>query len=661
MEQKRFFTFLLLTLAIFWSWQIFFVPKNPPAPAAKPQAEQDVAKKAPDAAAKPEIAAAPEDKSEKPATEAAPPPADLKPEKHEHKTIVLGSLLDDPGYRFEATITSRGAAVQDIQLNDPRYRELEAVRAPPPAPKKFHPPLKIVGNLDGAGVTLRTAIPHFGVDLIKSDWEVVALSPEKAPHDSVTFRMKSPDSKLEVLKTYRVNKIDPKAQPPESPAYELHMDLTLRNRGGEARTLSYDLQGPAGLPLENVENTQKFRDVVVGFLNEDASVTAQLLAGKTIADNKPEEWKQAFKYIGVDVQYFAALLLPVDDQLKTPYIKSATQQVVGAPVAEKSDVSVLLTSVDLELPAGEGETPGEISHKYRLFAGPKRDELLANLGAPKVIDYGTFAWISRPMLDLLKVFHSIFGNFGIAIICLTVVVRGCLFPLSIKQARSAAKMQELQPEITALREKHGKDKEKMAKAQMELFSKHNYNPFSGCLPIFLQLPIFMGLYNSLSHAVDLRMAKFLWMENLAGPDALFHLPTRIPFIGSEFNLLPIITIFLFLAQQKMFMPPALNDEQKMQQKMMNFMTVAMGFMFYKVPSGLCVYFIASSLWGMAERKLLPRFKHAPATPAPAASTPVRTETRPDDSEPAPEGFLAKLLKAADKQVSARRGEQDRRK
>jgi len=218
-------------------------------------------------------------------------------------------------------------------------------------------------------------------------------------------------------------------------------------------------------------------------------------------------------------------------------------------------------------------------------------------------------------------------------------------------------MQALQPEIAALKEKYGSDKEKMARAQMELFRKHSYNPAAGCLPVFLQLPIFMGLYQALNHAVDLRMAGFLWIDNLAAPDALFKMPFSVPFLGQQFNLLPLITIILFVVQQKMFMPPPANDEQAMQQKMMNFMMIFMGVMFYKVPAGLCVYFIASSLWGMGERKLLPKAKPGAPVEAPPADTSQGRRKTPetDDGEKNGGGGLwSMLLKAAEKETSARR-------
>src|SRR4029077_4910638 len=124
---------------------------------------------------------------------------------------------------------------------------------------------------------------------------------------------------------------------------------------------------------------------------------------------------------------------------------------------------------------------------------PKRDDVLP-AGAGRVIDYGTalglfrIDWISRPMVSLLKTFSGIFRSWGISIICLTIVVRGAMFPISIKTARNAAKMQALKPEMAALDQKYANDKEKLARAKMELFRKHGHNPAAGFLPLFLQLP-----------------------------------------------------------------------------------------------------------------------------------------------------------------------------
>ena len=178
------------------------------------------------------------------------------------------------------------------------------------------------------------------------------------------------------------------------------------------------------------------------------------------------------------------------------------------------------------------------------------------------------------------------------------------------------------------------------------------------MPLFLQLPIFVGLYTALNSAVDLRLQSFLWVENLAGPDALFRLPFALPLgLGQDFSILPLCTVALFLIQQKMFMPPAQDEQQEMQYKMMNMMTGVMGIMFWHQPAGLCLYFIASSVWSIAERKLLGTGKLSPAGGAgvevimPSDEPTMKPQSRSlaPQSAPAtakPAGFLQKLLNAA---------------
>ncbi len=239
------------------------------------------------------------------------------------------------------------------------------------------------------------------------------------------------------------------------------------------------------------------------------------------------------------------------------------------------------------------------------------------------------------MLAILHFFYSIIPNYGIAIILLTVLVRSCMFPISRKQALNAQKMQELQPEIKRIAEKYKGNMEARTKAQQDLFKKHKYNPFSGCLPMFLQLPIFIGLYNSLKVDVELRLAPLIsesvrWCSNLGAPDMLWYWQPYLPayfaspsgWLGPYLNVLPLCTIGLFIWQQKMFMPPPADEQAAMQARMMQYMMVFMGVLFFKVASGLCIYFIASSLWGIAERKLLPRTVGAGSRIIEATSVPI---------------------------------------
>jgi YidC/Oxa1 family membrane protein insertase len=254
-----------------------------------------------------------------------------------------------------------------------------------------------------------------------------------------------------------------------------------------------------------------------------------------------------------------------------------------------------------------------------------------------------FGAVARAMLGILHFFYSIVGNYGIAIVMLTVLVRGAMFPISFKQTQNMARMQALKPEMDRITEKYKTDMQKRSQAIQELYRKNNINPLGGCLPVFLQLPIFIGLYRALMVDIELRMSPLFgpyirWCSNLAAPDMFLNWSWFMPdFInsgmgifglGPYLNILPLVTVGLFLVTQKMAMPEPTNEQAVMQQKMMKYMTIFMGLLFYKVASGLCLYFIASSLWGIAERKMLGK-----SAPSPAGS-PESKFVRPAVSVPA---------------------------
>ena len=485
------------------------------------------------------------------------------------------------------------------------------------------------------------AFPPDQKNVAGRDWAVAEVTPDPAHagvNSAVTFRYPSPDGQLVVEKRYSLIRIDGagtgdgsakearRVRDSDTGGYLLQLDVILKNLGAAQRTASYVLQGPVGVPLENADNTRKFRDLKMGFLLTDGGINA---TSKTVSailsdekNKKDQEWKAPTRYIGVDVQYFAALVVPGEDQLKDQTVERSIPMVLDRPANQaNTDVSVQLDSKPIVL---QPQQP--VTQHFKLFAGPKRKELLLPLQAEGILDSSWFSppIVAQAMLGLLNFFHGLGLPYGLAIICLTICVRACMFPLSLRQTAQAQRMKEMQPRIEELKKKFGTDKEKFAVAQMQLWREHKINPLSGCLPLFVQLPIFTGLWMALNSSVDLRRAPFLYFNNLAAPDALFHLPFAVPYLGwTDFNLLPFFTVALFVVQQKMFMPPPTDEQQAMQYKMMNVMTLVMGVMFYKVPAGLCVYFISSSLWGIGERKLLEFWKkkhpQPVAPPEPSAS------------------------------------------
>ena len=692
MEQRRFTLFIVLSSMVLFGWMflgpmlfpdLFPKPKpagNDPAVAEAPAEQQDPLaeggeERAPDGDGPPrEVTEVNPPEGQDPGPAEVDPVAELP--EFPSRTVVLGSMDGESGYFMEVELISRGAAVQTITLNDERYIA-EARRGAPVEQ------LKIVGNnlntqrrtLDIRIARIDEILEQHGTSLAEVDWEVDQnflddhTDDDTGIVDAVQFRYRSPDGQLDVFKTYEMHLSDPTRRDEDANGYLIDFTLRIENLTAEEQAAQYELTGPVGLPLENVENTRTFIELKVGIANDpdDPSLVTETdrITAAGVVDEKDEPnpadrtvWRGPMRYIGGDVQFFAALLAPGGDQQvdldgdgeADPYFVESIPVLVNEHPdnEERSDVSVSMTSRELTIAPNE-----EIVHQFQFFAGPKRAELLDSINADGVIDYGWFGWISVWMVLALRFFHEfLLLPYGLAIVFLTLIVRACMFPITRKQAKGAKKMKELQPELTKLKEKYGKEPEKFWQAQRDLFRKHNYHPLAGCLPLFLQMPIFFGLYRALNVAVDLRMVPFLWIENLAAPDALFELPFVVPFLGwTEFNILPFVTISLWIVQQKMFMPPAATEEAALQQKMMTYMMLFFGFMIYRVPAGLCVYFITSTLWGLTERKMLDWAKPEEEKKKDASSGDDDESFGPRDpvapDEPKPPGFFQRLLDAAD--------------
>ncbi len=376
--------------------------------------------------------------------------------------------------------------------------------------------------------------------------------------------------------------------------------------------------------------------------------------------------------------------LVYDELAKQSYKEAVSLHVGDSANAVHSlwedDITVRVTTNAVELKPGS-----KVSHRYLLYNGPVKPSLLGQLTdekkvAPELVEryshtldlntmtdyqapgaFGSFShWIgwtwlliqcTNIMHRVLGWLHMVVASYGLCIILLTVMVRGMMFPLSRKQALMSIRMQELAPELKKLQEKYKDDKQAQGMAQWELYRKHGVNPFGSCWVLLLQMPIFMGLYFSLQESIQFRLAPFwpTWITNLAAPDMLIRWGESIPilsrpqdfggflYLGPYLNILPIIAVVLMLGQQKMMMPPPTDEQQAMQQKMMKYMMIFMGLMFYKVAAGLCIYFIATTLWGFAERKLLPKSKlpqlggelvgAAATATAPASSEQITTSPR----------------------------------
>lgn len=229
----------------------------------------------------------------------------------------------------------------------------------------------------------------------------------------------------------------------------------------------------------------------------------------------------------------------------------------------------------------------------RLYVGPKLQDSISSAakGLELTVDYGILTAISEPLFWLLEKLHQYTGNWGVAIILLTLIVKGSFYKLSEKQYRSTAKMRKFAPRIAELKERYAGDRERMSKAMMELYKKEGFNPLAGCWPLLIQMPVFFALYWVFVESVELRQADFmLWINDLTAPDPFYVLPV-------------IYGVSMFAMQrlsgQNMTLDP-------MQQKVMNVMPIALTGFFAFFPSGLVLYWCVSNLISIAQQWYITR-------------------------------------------------------
>lgn len=312
-------------------------------------------------------------------------------------------------------------------------------------------------------------------------------------------------------------------------------------------------------------------------------------------EETPEEAKEfdgIINWFGFAEKYFMAVVLP-EVGGNTKIRLSPTQE---------PDVAKSLFGY------GQTKTPNGVTSKKlsKLYLGPIDFEDLKETGQDleKVVDFGWIGFIARPTLAALNIVNEWFHNYGIAIIVITVFIRLIFLPLTLKSMESMKamqnKMQTLKPKIEALKEKFKDDKVKQNKELMQLYSSHGVNPLSslgGCLPMLIQIPVFIALYEVLLYSIELRHSAFLWIDNLAEPENLFMLPL----IDVPFRALPLIMGVSWFMSQKLTPTTAPGTDNNIQMKMMQYMPIIFTVMFWGLPSGLILYWTISNLLSIVQQ------------------------------------------------------------
>ena len=543
-DSKRIMIAALGSVLILFAWNEFGMPKRAkpaPAPAATPQAAPDAAAKAPEAGK----AAAP-----------TPGPA-LAPSAPEELAV-----LETP--QFKATFTSWGGALKHMQLKEETFRrrgkgevpdepiDLVHVREGEPWPMALVPSAELGGGAD------------LGTDpLARAPMRITAKDDR-----SVTFEGRL--GSVDVKKTFQVG-----ARP-----YQIDVELAV---GGGDKAGSVALLYPAYQPPEAP---------TAGFFSGGEVFESVTPVGRAGDKTERFDGKEALKilagpprWMGLDQQFFVSALMPQSAEGSGFFAKLPT---AGESLA------------GLRIPVDRAARA-----TFQLYAGPKQLDLLRAYGRDleTAVDYGPvsnyFAFFARILLWVMQKFYSLVHNWGAAIILLTLLVKALLYPLTVKSMMSMQQMKKLQPKVDALKARLGDDKEKMNQEVMKLYQEHKVNPLGGCLPLLLQMPVWLALYATLQTSVELYRQPFLWVKDLTAFDPLYILPVTMG--ASSFIM------------QKLSPQPADNAQAKM---LLYFMPAFFTFIMLKLPAGLTLYILVNNLLSIAQQQWIMR-KDRKENPAPA--------------------------------------------
>ena len=324
-------------------------------------------------------------------------------------------------------------------------------------------------------------------------------------------------------------------------------------------------------------NPERYSFFGIGFYNPEDKF--EKIKFQDAADEPFEKITRSGWLAMIQHYFFAAWIPPADEE--TTYTTQTIRD-GGWPRYIARDVSPLK-----QVPPG---ATAEFS--TRLYLGPKLQDNLPDIapGLEYTVNYGIFTVFSKPLFWLLEHIHDVVGNWGWAIVILTILIKAAFFKLTEAQYRSTARMRKLQPRIEQLKERYGDDRQRMSQAMMELYKKEKVNPLGGCLPILVQIPIFIALYWVLLESVELRQAPFiLWVDNLSVRDPYFVLPA-------------LNAIFMFATQR---LTPMVGMDP-VQQKMMQAMPVVFSIMFAFFPAGLVLYWATNAGLSLAQQYYITR-------------------------------------------------------
>jgi YidC/Oxa1 family membrane protein insertase len=610
-----FFLFMMVLMA----WVMLKQVNRPPLPATPPANVTPAS--APDASGNPATAATDRSVAAQPAPAAAPLAFPATKDVPLDENIVVDTDL------FRVRLTNRGAGIRELKLK--RHFTTTGIAGDPARERDPANWLTLCTDLDPEWPALQLrrnpGTPGSGLPLESSNW-----SCETKPLDGGTdllFRFEDgAGDRIEKLLRFRDGR------------YDVGVELRFASdRDGPAQgTASFLLTAVANIVETHRTRFTEKPSIVVTVADDDELTVIPADKLKDGPKSEPVVRGGLMPFVGATNNYFAFALRP--DAETRQLLETATATRVfdrpnfeaalrdkekedGHPLDAAGQQSLrddwnsnVRAEAMLRVPLkAKGADP--VVLRFDLFAGMRSPEVMerpeyTDFRILYSIQYGrsSLRWINRILLIWMGLMHSLTHNWGVAIILLTVTVKALLFPLNRMQSRTMEtfqkKMKLLQPEIDEIKQRYKNNLQKTQQEQQKLMAKHGVRPpIFGCLILFLQMPVWYGLFQIMRTAPELRQSPFFgWISDLSAPD-IVPLPFHLPFLGSSLHLLPILMVIAWLVQNRM-MPKATDPQQAQMQKMMNFFPFVFGFMLYSYASGQSLYMLVNSILGMLQMKFL---------------------------------------------------------
>jgi len=558
--EKQALLAIVLSILILVAWQMLFAPQKPVAP---PSETMEEAGMPPDQEEQRFEAISPAEPlhpaEEIRAAEAEILDMDIAPT--EDKDVVVETDL------YTATFTTEGAALKSFELkaytNPAQCKCSEAMNLvfdSSESPDQVGEDVEkwyMVKTSGGAGLPLsiEMASPsqrYIGALSYAADVDSIELLEPGAEPESITFRAAT-RSGIVVTKELTFH--------PGRYLIDLSVRLDNLTRVHEGAILALRWMGDQ----EGKKSRYDFEGFVAYINQKFTKESLDKIDERKVFSNRVQ-------WAGMADKYFLAAILPDDPALASFQLDPPREKAVAGSVLYPT--ASYLTE------------DGSATFRYSVYIGPKEMARLKGVGSEleKAIDLGWFSVIAKPLIITLQFFYKYIGNYGIAIILLTVIIKILFYPLTRKSMSSMKQMSKIQPKIKELQAKYKDDKEKLNREMMALYRTHKVNPLGGCFPMLLQIPVFFALYRALLSSIELRQAPFLlWITDLSAKDPCY--------------ITPIIMGVSMVVQQKM--TPTAGDPN--QAKMMMMMPVVFTFMFLNFPSGLVVYWLANNLLSIGQQ------------------------------------------------------------